>query len=121
MKFGFDLDSTLDHPEIVRIANALYDLGDEVHVITVGRLKSAGYLTTQAEKYAKLDRLGVKYTHCVLVGGDTFEEAGRRKAEYIREHGIGLMIDDSSTFVKEIALGSGALVLHVKTRDTYSR
>ena len=124
MKFGFDLDGTLDHPAVVALANALcndIEAGHEVHVITVGRLNCAGYETTREAKIEKLNRLGVSYHYLVLVGGDTFEEAGRRKAEYIQDHELDLMIDDSSTFVKEIALGTDVPVLHLKQRSTYAR
>ena len=100
MKIGFDLDGTLDRPELARLANMYMDAGFEVHVITVVQLGQAGYITTKAEKIKKLAKLGVRYTKLHLVRGETYSACGVAKAEVINEEGIIMMFDDAPTFVK---------------------
>ena len=114
MNIGFDLDGTLDHPELVRLCNLLYDAGAIIHIITVAGLGVADYMSNEAKKRDKLYRLGVKYHHLHLVTGETFEEAGDEKAAKCEYYGIEVMIDDSSTFVKQMLHGTTAVVLHVR-------
>ena len=115
MKVGFDLDGTLDRPEIARLANMYYDAGIEVHVITVVQLGQTGYITTRKAKMDKLTLLGVRYTKLHLVRGQTYNECGIAKADVINAEGIVLMIDDAPSFVKMIVKHApGCLVLEVQ-------
>lgn len=114
MKLGFDLDGTLDHPELKDLCNLLYDAGAEIHILTVGSLGAAGYESTEQRKRDKLQTLGVKYHHLHLIIADTFEEAGDEKAALCEYHQLKIMIDDSETFVKQMTQGTTAIILHVR-------
>lgn len=112
---GFDLDSTLDRPELAALARQLYETGAyEIHVVTVGRIASSGYETPRAAKMAKLKALDVPYHYLHLAGGETFESAGRNKAEIINKMGIQIMFDDSTTFCNEMAANTDAVILRVR-------
>jgi hypothetical protein len=115
VKIGFDLDGTLDRPELAKLANQYYSTGHEVHVITVVQLGQAGYVTTRKAKIDKLAKLGVKYTKLHLVRGQTYSECGIAKAEVINKEGIVLMFDDAPTFVKMmVKFTRGCTVLEVQ-------
>jgi hypothetical protein len=115
MRIAFDLDGTLDHPELTELCNLLHDAGAEIHIITVGMLKECGYEATVAKKREKLEHLGVRYHFLHVVGGDTYEEAGQEKAAKCEYLGIKVMVDDSSAFVHEMIRGTMAVILHVRT------
>lgn len=108
MKWGFDLDGTLDHEEIRTLANFLYDSGQEVHVLT-GFVPSGNY--TEQMKQDKLKRLGIRCTQVHLCEGETMEEIGYTKAQVLNRLGIGFMVDDDPTFVKQMVHYSTARVL----------
>ena len=110
MKWGFDLDGTLDHEEIRDLANVLYDAGHEVHVLT-GFCPDTGY--TAEMKMAKIKRLGVRCTKVHLCEGDSMEEIGYSKAQTLRYHDIRFMVDDDPTFVKVMTHYSTARILMV--------
>lgn len=110
MKWGFDLDGTLDHIEIRDMCNALYDAGHEIHILT-GFVPGGGY--TAEDKLAKIERLGVKYSKLHLCEGDTMEDIGYTKAQILRNYNIPLMIDDDPTFVKQMAYYSTSRILMV--------
>lgn len=114
MRLGFDLDGTLDHPELKDLCNLLYDAGAQIHIITVGALASAGYESTAQRKRDKLQALGVKYHHLHLIVAATAEEAGDEKAAICEYHSIKVMIDDSETFVNQMIQGTEAIILHVR-------
>jgi hypothetical protein len=114
MKIAFDLDGTLDHPELTRLCNLLYDAGAEIHIITAGAIGEAGYEASVERKQAKLLALGVSYHQLHVVTGETFEEAGQEKAAKCEYYGIDVVIDDSSSFVHELIRGTTAVVLHVR-------
>jgi hypothetical protein len=119
IRVGFDLDGTLDRPELTKLANMYYDAGFEVHVITVSQLAQAGYITTRAEKMKKLSKLGVKYTKLHLVRGATYTECGMAKADVINAEGIVLMFDDAPTFVKMmVKFTKSCTVLEVQPLDS---
>jgi hypothetical protein len=109
-KWGFDLDGTLDHPEILRLANFLYDKGEEVHVLT-GFVPTGNY--TEEMKLIKLRRLGVRCTKMHLCEGETMEDIGYTKAQVLNRLGIDFMVDDDPVFVKQIAHYSRARILMV--------
>lgn len=102
MKWGFDLDGTLDHPEIAALANVLFDAGEEVHIVTANR---------RADE--KLDRLGVRRTKVHVTWEETMEKIGLYKAKIIRSEGINLMIDDSPIFIEQMAAYCSARLLKV--------
>lgn len=110
MKYGFDLDGTLDHPELLALANLLFDAGHEVHVLT-GFVPGGGY--TSLKKYEKLARLGVRCTAVHLCEGETNEEIGYSKAVVLNRLGIPFMVDDDPVFVRQMAYYSGARILMV--------
>lgn len=112
MKFGFDLDGTLDREEVAEMARALYNAGHEIHVLTVGRL-GPRYESTRELKELKLAHLKVPYSFLHLVEGDNFSEAGYAKAQIINREGIVTMIDDSSTMCHKMAEYTTAAVMHL--------
>lgn len=91
MKCGFDLDGTLDHPEIRNLCNALFDAGHEVHILT-GYWPTGNY--TEQMKHDKIARLGVRYTQLHLCEGASMAEIGQTKAAILNRYGIEFMIDD---------------------------
>lgn len=110
MKWGFDLDGTLDHEEIRDLANFLYDHGEEVHVLT-GFVPGGSY--TAEAKYEKIKRLGVRCTQVHLCRGESMEEIGYTKAVILNRLGIKFMVDDDPTFIKQMAYYSQARLLMV--------
>lgn len=110
MKWGFDLDGTLDHDEIRTLANFLHAHGEEVHILT-GFVPTGTY--TERMKVDKLKRLGVRYSKLHLCEGETMEDIGYTKAQVINREKIDMMIDDDPTFVRQIAHYSTARVLLV--------
>lgn len=108
MRWGFDLDGTLDHEEIRALSNFLFDHGEEVHVLT-----GMGTASTEQSKIDKCKRLGIRYTqlHCCV--GESMEDIGYVKAQILRRLGIRLMIDDDPTFVKQMNFYSEARILMV--------
>lgn len=107
MKFGFDLDGTLDHEEIRVLAAACLTAGHEVHILTGCQ---NGDQDDWDRKVAKCKRLGVEYTKLHLCAGETDEDAGYVKAQVLRNNGIVFMIDDSPVYVKQMAYYSNARV-----------
>lgn len=114
MTFAFDLDGTLDRPELAQLANLLFDAGHDIHVITAHAIAVAGYYATRESKVKKLDKLGVRYTKLHLASGANYSEVGLDKARVIREEGIEVMFDDSTTFCNMMAEYSNAVVLRVR-------
>ena len=110
MKFGFDLDGTLDHEEIRALAACVLAAGHEVHILTGCPDFSK---ETWDKKVAKCERLGVVYTELHLCVGDTHEDIGHFKANVLRDKHIPIMIDDSPIYVKQIAHYSNSRILMV--------
>jgi len=107
-RWGFDLDGTLDHPEIRELANFLYDHGQEVHILT-GFVPEGGY--TEQMKLDKLKRLGIRCTQVHLCEGENMEEIGYTKAQTLNRLGIAFMVDDDPTFVKQMVHYSSSRIL----------
>lgn len=110
MKWGFDLDGTLDLTEIRDLANFLYDHGEEVHILT-GFVPGGNY--TANMKTEKIARLGIKCTQLHLCEGESNEEIGYTKAQVLNNFNIPIMIDDDPVFVKQMAHYSNARILMV--------
>lgn len=101
MKFGFDLDGTLDVPVIREIAAAVLAAGHEVHIITASIEGKPEF--SRPAKLAKLDRLKVKYTHLFLAMGYMFDECVAEKARYVQEEKIDFFIDDMFEFCNGVS------------------
>jgi hypothetical protein len=110
MKFGFDLDGTLDHEEIRMIANTLFDAGHEVHILT-GFVPGGTY--TEQMKLDKCQRLKLKYTKLHLCQGDSMEDIGYVKAQTLRQYDIPFMIDDDPTFVRQMTYYSTSRIVMI--------
>ena len=100
MKFGFDLDGTLDRTQIRLLSNALYEAGHEVHVITGGMTDTGEW--TMAARIAKCDSLGIMRTAIHRAFGPDLHAIGLEKARILKELGIGLMFEDSSSYIRAI-------------------
>ncbi len=128
VRVGFDLDGTLDQPEIAALARVLFAAGIEIHVVTVGAVQGQSMgagdekkiVTAEdadamyARKVERLSILDVPFTKLHVVTGETFEEAGEEKAAILNYSEIPIMIDDSPTFVKEMVFATSAMILHLK-------
>lgn len=136
MKFGFDLDGTLDIPAIAGLARTLLGIGHQVHIITAV-FEEAGDWQTDEAKHKKLERLclpfvkyesednssyrGVAQLHVIHAMPASYDrdyrlaDLGLRKGALCEQLGIDLFIDDSELFCQMIPRMSGATtVLHVK-------
>lgn len=116
-KIGFDLDGTLDRPEIAALARLLYAAGVEIHIITVGALDGDGPEATEvmhARKVERLAFLSIPYQHLHVVTGANFDEAGEEKAAIVNYYELPIVIDDSGSFVKALVADTSAMVLHLK-------
>lgn len=136
MKIGFDLDGTLDRPQILALAKALLAAGHEVHVITGVFLEAADWQDGDAKR-KKLLRLGLPFKenpatasehasqravlHILSAVPATFDrdyrlaDLGLRKGELCERLGIELFIDDSEKYVEMIPkMAGGTSVLHVR-------
>jgi len=111
VKYGFDLDGTLDHPPILAEANAAFDAGHEVHIIT-GYLPGTSY--DRPMKVAKLQALGARYTALHMACGPTLEHIGMEKARLVRELGLAQMIDDSPIFVEAMRRWTSARIVELR-------
>ena len=98
MRYAFDLDGTLDVPEIAGLANALHAAGHEVYVVT-GAVTDTGEWTMEA-RIEKCARLGVKYTKIIRCFGDSLDAIGAKKAQALKELGAALMFEDSIPFAQ---------------------
>jgi len=110
LKLGVDIHGVLDlHPErYSALANAVYDAGGEVHIITG--------IKYDDDVKKELDSYGIKYTHYFSIveqierdgvhlvwrDGQPFtddsEYWNNAKSVYCEKMGIHLMIDDSPTY-----------------------
>ena len=108
-KLGLDYHGVIDaDPEFVKLANYLMEHGSEVHILTGSR--------ETVELHDQLKALGIKYTRLFSVASHhealgthmwytdpqnpwmDAEVWNRSKADYCREHGINLMVDDSDVY-----------------------
>lgn len=116
-RVGFDLDGTLDRPEIAALARLLYAAGVEIHVITVGALGGDAPEDAEAMYMRKIERLtflDVPFTKVHVVTGDNFSDAGEEKAAIINAYEIPIMVDDAPTFVSVMVKDTSAMILHLK-------
>lgn len=97
-RYAFDLDGTLDRPEIAQLANDLYAAGHEIHVVTGGHADT-GEWTIEARKQ-KLAALNVNYTSIIRCFGATLDDIGREKARQLRALDAILMFDDAPIYVE---------------------
>lgn len=113
--YAFDLDGTLDRPELAQLANDLLAAGHEVHVVT-GAQADIGEWTLEA-RHAKLASLGVSPSAIHRCFGLTYEEIGRKKREVCDSIGAILVFDDANSYVRQLQYGK-ACVLQVMNRRT---
>jgi hypothetical protein len=107
--YGFDLDGTLDKPELARLANDLHDAGHQVYVIT-GGLADAGEWALDARE-RRLDALGMRYTEIIRCIHPDVRQIGRLKGEACARLGIGVLFDDSRLYLESVAGIARLLVL----------
>lgn len=139
MKFGFDLDGTLDKKELADLARVLLDAGHEVHVIT-GVFPDAGDWQSPDAKRAKVLRLGFSYKEMIppmnmteqhglhprkvtlhilnaditLGREDRLIGLGLQKGALCETLGIQVFLDDSELYCKMIpSMAGGVSVLRV--------
>ena len=126
MKYGFDLDGTLDRKAVLFLAKQLSYLGHEIHVIS-GVFKEAGDWQHYDEKLKKLERLwkeklsGNITLHVIESypsEGDRdlrLVNIGLKKGVLAEQLGLEIMFDDSETYTKVMKSMAGDLVvMHVK-------
>lgn len=134
MKFGFDLDGTLDKPEIAYLANQLLASGHEVHIIT-SIFPESGEWQNRSAKLDKLNRIGVPVSETLMAGwtargqcrlhvieadkSGTIEERlrviGLMKGDLCGKLGIDVFFDDSSLYCDMIPKMDGHVtVLQVR-------
>jgi hypothetical protein len=119
MRYGFDLDGTLDRREIGALAKHLLATGHEVHIITSIFPESGDWQSKEAKK-EKLNRLGILWKepgsftklnaaalHVIPAEEQgTIEERlrviGLRKGVLTETLGIDVYFDDSSTYCEMI-------------------
>jgi hypothetical protein len=133
MKFGFDLDGTLDKPALRDLANILISAGHEVHVIT-GTFPEAGDWQNADAKMAKMRRLGIPFTqgfydplvrvaqlHILYAVNQEYPrdyrlaDLGLRKGALCETLGLTMIFDDSMTYCEMIPKMAGnTVVLQVR-------
>jgi len=109
--YGFDLDGTLDHPELTRLANDLHDAGHQVYVVT-GGLADAGEWTMAAREQ-KLAVLGVRYTEIIRCIDPDISKLGALKGEACNRLGITVLFDDAHMYLTGAASVSDVVRLLV--------
>jgi len=132
MTIGFDLDGTLDNPNILKLCRTLLTAGSDVHIIT-GLFAESGWQDAQA-KCRKLDRLGIPFTQNNTVGTAgvarvwmltavdesksldyRLRDLGLRKGELCERLGISLFVEDSELYCELIPkFSGGTTILQVK-------
>lgn len=125
MIVGFDLDGTLDRPNVKALLLALVAAGHEVHIIT-GVFDEAGDWQSEEAKLAKLNRHGIPFStgisnysaalprvHILHAADPShgrdyrLADLGLRKGDLCERLGIELFIDDSATYCEMIPKMSG--------------
>jgi tagatose-1,6-bisphosphate aldolase len=100
MKYGFDLDGTLDRPVIRDLCNILFDAGHEIYVIT-GGIADTGEWTEEARK-EKLLKIGAKYTKIIRCLKPSFPEIAEEKDRMCKELSIDLFFDDMPVYIDAV-------------------
>lgn len=125
MKYGFDLDGTLDRKALLFLAKQLHYLGHEIHVITAS-FNEAGDWQGDDAKTAKLQRLwkdSLAGVNLHIIHSDPSEgdrdirlvNIGLQKGNLCERLGIEIMFDDSENYTRVMKTMAGNLeVLHVK-------
>lgn len=134
MRFGFDLDGTLDRPAVRALAHALRDYGHEIHIIS-GCFTEAGEWQDHQAKHKKLARLGfgtinefppswcgLAGVHVHILDAVSHKEFDRdyrlvdlalRKGSLVEKLGIEMMFDDSELYCKHMPSMCGAQIVRV--------
>lgn len=109
--YAFDLDNTLERPEIAQLANDLYDAGHEVHVVT-GGLADSGEWTMEARK-ARLAENGVRYTSLRRCLDPDIRNIGAIKGSVCHELGASVIFDDRADYLEGVRTTSRTVRLLV--------
>jgi len=127
MRYGFDLDGTLDRAKVLLLMKQLLALGNEIHVIS-GYFADAGDWQSHETKLEKLNSLlGTKELppgvslHTIYSYASEGDSQSRRvniglqKGIYCQQHGIEIMFDDSETYAQVMkAMAGDLIVCHVR-------
>lgn len=127
MKFGFDLDGTLDRPQIVKLAHTLADAGHQLYIIT-GIFDEVGDWQGEAAKLRKLAKTGlagrtagIAFVHSdsrALAGEQAtlayrLRDMGLRKAAHCAEWDIDIFFDDSADYCAVMPKMCGTQIVQV--------
>lgn len=100
MKYGFDLDGTLDRPVIAELARALHAAGHEIHIITASPFGNPKH--SKNAKETKLAALRVPYHQLHIASGTFIDEMAKKKADFVQLNHIDFFIDDMFDFCLEV-------------------
>lgn len=119
MIFAFDLDGTLDRPEVADLARLLLRTGHEVHIIT-GVFLEAGDWQCDAAKHEKLKRIGGlddAKVHVLWAMPETYPrdyrlaDLGLRKGALCEKLGVRMLFDDNETYCEMAKKMHGGLAV----------
>lgn len=137
LRIGFDLDGTLDCPEMAEMIRSLLNSGADVHIITA-IFSEAGNWQSPEAKFSKLSRLGIPYMtaspnlgqlplpgtatlHILTAMGENYDRAyrladlGLRKGALCEQLGLTIYVEDSELFCEMIPkMSRGTRILQVK-------
>jgi hypothetical protein len=125
MKYGFDLDGTLDRKRVLLLAKQLLALGNEIHIIS-GVFDESGDWQSNDAKTAKVERLWggeipLGVTLHVIHSADhpdrqyRLVNIGLQKGVLCEQLGIDVMFDDSETYTNVMkAMAGDLIVCHVR-------
>ena len=97
--YAFDLDGTLERPNMKNLANDLFMAGHDVYVISAAR--SSG--PDRQAKLEKLTGLGVQFTELIMCIGDDVNRLGIMKGDKCRELGVSVMVEDDAQYAYDIS------------------
>ena len=112
--YAFDLDGTLDRPELAQLARDLFAAGHEVHIVTGARADVGEW--TIAARQEKLASLAVNYTLIHRCFGATHDAVGSEKRRVCDEIGALLMFDDAPSYIKELSYGRSCILQVIPKR-----
>ena len=106
MRIAIDIDHTITaNPTFFAtfIENQL-DRGNEIHILTGGTSSPEGDYESPQERVEQLARIGItRYTHLVQITRlIQYPDIGIGKAEYCRNNGIDMIIEDDILYVREV-------------------
>jgi len=97
-KYGFDLDGTLDNPNITQLARDLYEAGHSIYVISAAHMDTP----TTEEKVQKLKDMGMDYTELIVVRDKNVDRLGLNKGVECERLGISVFFEDDAQYAYDI-------------------